>query len=64
MAQFKVVLDLLAQHLRCVISNQGGGAVRQNTTVLYPTYYADDDMFRPLQVTKNIYRGNLYRVRS
>jgi len=26
----------------------GGGTVRQNTTVLYPTYYAEDDMFRPL----------------
>jgi len=26
----------------------GGGGVRQNTAVLYPIYYADDDMFRPL----------------
>ena len=25
-----------------------GGGVRQNTTVLCPIYYADDDMFRPL----------------
>ena len=26
--------------------SRGGGS--QNTTVLYPIYYADDDMFRPL----------------
>jgi len=26
----------------------GRVGVRQNTTVLYPIYYADDDMFRPL----------------
>ena len=25
-----------------------GVGVRQNTTVLYPICYADDDMFRPL----------------
>jgi len=25
-----------------------GGGVRQNTTVSYPIYYADDDVFRPL----------------
>jgi len=25
-----------------------GSGVRQNTTVLYPIYYAVDDMFRPL----------------
>ena len=29
-------------------SSQGGGRVRHNTTVFYPIYYADDDMFRPL----------------
>ena len=27
---------------------RGGGAVRQNTTVLCPIYCADGDMFRPL----------------
>jgi len=26
----------------------GGGGVRHNTAVLYPIYYADHDMFRPL----------------
>jgi len=35
-------------HPRCVMSNWGGGGVRQNTTVLYLIYYVDDDMFRPL----------------
>ena len=35
-------------HPRCVISVLGRGWVRHNTTVLYPIYYAGDDMFRPL----------------
>ena len=34
--------------MKCNESNYGGGGVRQNTTVLYPIYYADEDMFRPL----------------
>ena len=43
----------------------GGGGLRQNTTVLYPIYYADDDMFRPLWAifrAQNVYRGKLYIV--
>jgi len=39
-----------------MIRELGKGGVRQNTTDLYPIYYADSDMFRPLggqlQVTK------------
>jgi len=36
----------------------GGGWVRQNTTVFYPIYYADDDdMFRPLWA---IFRSQKY----
>jgi len=31
--------------------------VRQNTTILYPIYYADDDMFRPLWA---IFRSQKY----
>ena len=33
------------------------GEVRQNTTVLYPIYYADNDMFRPLWA---IFRSQKY----
>ena len=40
--------------LQC--NNKRGGAVRQNTTVLYPIYYADD-MFRPMWA---IFRSQKY----
>ena len=48
-------------HPRCVISNQGEGGVRQNTTVLYPIYFADDDMFRSLCA---IFRSQKYIYRK
>ena len=41
------------------------GGARQNATVLYPIYYADNDMFQPLWAifrSQNVHRGKLYRV--
>jgi len=39
---FRCIFSIVLQAIR------EGGWVRQNTTVFYPIYYTDDDMFQPL----------------
>ena len=47
--QPKLMCNFLGASLRLFYKQSGGGrGVRQNTTVLYPIYYGDGDMFRPL----------------
>jgi len=44
------VMDFVCFHLyACLVHfiSEGGG-VRENATVFYPIYYAEDNMFRPL----------------
>jgi len=40
------IFSFYVHHHCCVISNYGGGWVRQNTIVLCRIHYADGDMFR------------------